>query len=129
MSDYISAVSAYKKILQANKAIKPTNAQNMQQATAILRKGDDMVALTQNKVAPQSFTNELQQAYITNPIKKVRSYSNAIMSPTRTDSQSPTSNVVELMENMDKLNQTVSSIVAVRDKILSAYMEIMKMPI
>jgi flagellar hook-basal body complex protein FliE len=131
MSDFISAVNAYQKILAANRGIKPSQPSNINEASFVLRKADDLVRVGSGaKVdAQDSFPKALEDAYIRKPIQKVRSYSEGVLRPTKTDATDAATNVIELMENMDKLHTTVSSIVAVRDKLLSAYMEIMKMPI
>lgn len=136
MGDYISAVAAYKKILNTNKHIKPSALQfNLQKPQSILRVGDNIqVGSAKESTAPSQvtasdFTSVLKSAFVETPAKSVKASAKQLFSLTNDGAGKRAVNVVETMKNMDQLSLTVSSMVAIRDKIVAAYMDIMRLPI
>lgn len=136
MVDYVSAVGAYKKILDANRKIKPSRDISTTQPNMVLRKGDDLLKLnsniisnTSNSVAPPSFEDALTNELVKKPISTIKSESKRLFHITQEDALTENQKVLELIKTVDTMDITVKSLVAVRDKIVSSYLDILKMPI
>lgn len=136
MSDYISAVAAYKKILNTNKHIKPSAFKlNIPKPQSVLRVGDDIqIGRPDSSVAAQKannadFASVLKSAFVDMPAVSIKSSAKQLFNLTNDGPGKRAINVIETMKNVDQLSLTVSSVVAIRDKIVAAYMDIMRMPI
>ncbi|MCE2993892.1 MAG: flagellar hook-basal body complex protein FliE [Alphaproteobacteria bacterium] len=136
MVDYVSAVGAYKKILDANRKIKPSRDINTAQPNMVLRKGDELLKLNSNiissasnHVSQSSFEDVLTNEFVKKPISTIKSESKRLFNITQEDALTENQKVLELIKTVDTMDITVKSLVAVRDKIVSSYLDILKMPI
>ena len=124
----VSAVAAYKKVLQANNKIINDGKSDGFKSSGVLRVGDDFTGV--GKVKKASFGDILQKEFVENPIKNISDSEKTIFDITKTDSTKDLSpNLVELVEAVDKAQMTLNTMVTIRDKILGAYQEIIKMPL
>lgn len=129
----ISAVAAYQRALEASKKIQPSKA-----PMAILRQGDNLQTFgTQDSVSigstsqpkAASFGAVLEQELIKAPINKIKSASRTMFEIAKSSGTELGPNLVQLVEATDRAQMTVNAMVAVRDKIINAYQEILKMPL
>lgn len=127
----ISAVAAYQKVLKANKGIVPSGDAPQINPTAILRQGDDLQIVAQNRGAekPSTFGDVLQEEFLKAPIRNISSANKTLFEVAQAEGGDLGPNLVELVAAVDKAQLTVNALVTVRDKILGAYQEILKMPL
>lgn len=134
MSDYVSAVSAYKRVLDANRKIKPSTNLHAIKPMDVLRQGDDLVRMNSDVISSQSvtkpsFEQALNDELIKKPINTIRSESKNLFRITKEGADTDNQSLLDLIKTVDTMDITVKSLVAVRDKIVSAYLDILKMPI
>ncbi len=133
MVSSVSAVAAYQKAIEASKRAQNSfQAQNQKfQTTAVLRVGDDLrIEGRAEKVAsPQSFDDILSQELVKNPIESISSSTKTMFEIAKADGTELVPNVLALVESVDNAQLTVNTIAKTRDLIISAYQEIIRMPI
>ncbi|MDF3048212.1 MAG: flagellar hook-basal body protein FliE [Candidatus Midichloriaceae bacterium] len=134
MVGQISAVTAYRKAIEANKNIQASvEAQlKLSKPRAILRQGDDLTVLSPQAVAApvvKTFGAVLNNELIQNPVNKIGSASKTMFEVAKADGKELGPNLVELVEAVDTAQITINTMVKVRDLFISAYQEIMRMPI
>jgi len=129
MVNPVSAVAAYKKVLQANNnSIRDKLADGFK-PQAVLRSGDDFTSSGATKNT-RSFGSILQKEFLENPIRNIANSEKTLFEITKSDSTKNLSpNLVELVEAVDKAQLTLNTMVTIRDKILASYQEVMKMPL
>jgi flagellar hook-basal body complex protein FliE len=132
MVGQISAVTAYRKAIEANKNIQASVEAQLKLAKprAILRQGDDLTVLSpQAAPAVSSFGAVLNNELLQNPVNKIGSASKTMFEVAKADGKELGPNLVELVEAVDTAQITINTMVKVRDLFISAYQEIMRMPI
>jgi flagellar hook-basal body complex protein FliE len=124
--DFSNAVEAYKK---ANKNIKnlSSSSENSKISTnsghGVLYAGDKMDVLSQGVTKTSQFSSIVQELIKTR-VQKVKNADKVSL-----DAIKGRTGMIEVMEAINNSEIALQEIVTVRDKIVAAYLDILKMPL
>jgi len=123
----LNAINAYHKTQKAMNGLKSSGAAEQPQQLNILRMGDNLEIV--NKVKPSQFAEVLSS--VIEPeftkIRKAEKISNKVMSSSPNNVTGP--DLIGFIAAVNEAEASIQKVVAVRDKVLSAYLDIIKMPI
>ena len=124
--DFSNAVEAYKK---ANKNVKNLGSSsenskiNTNSGHGVLYAGDKMDVLSQGVTKTSQFSSIVQELIKTR-VQKVKNADKVSL-----DAIKGRTGMIEVMEAINNLEIALQEIVTVRDKIVAAYLDILKMPL
>ena len=124
--DFSNAVEAYKK---ANKTVKNLGSSsenskiNTNSGHGVLYAGDKMDVLSQGVTKTSQFSSIVQELIKTR-VQKVKNADKVSL-----DAIKGRTGMIEVMEAINNSEIALQEIVTVRDKIVAAYLDILKMPL
>lgn len=127
----VRGLDAYNQVLQNNKQITPSKDQLALQPTMVLRHGDNLEILASEATNKPSFEKFLDQAVysevakIKNSGKKVNEFLN--LNPS--EEVGAGVDLVGLVASVNASEMALQTLVSVREKLINAYQDIMKMPL
>lgn len=122
-----NALSAYKRALDINKNIVPQGFQPSS-PLKVLRAGDDLETIAVQKSSIPSFENVFDKM-VSQPINQIKSDTRQIFKFATSENPSKNPNTIELLAAANDAEIAIKLIGEVRNKIISAYQEILRMPI
>lgn len=122
-----NALSAYKRVLDNNRNIVPQNIQN-NSPLKVLRAGDDLEVQSARKSDIPTFESVLDKMVV-EPVNQIKSDTRQIFKFANSDNTSKNPNTIELLAAANDAEIAIKLIGEVRNKIITAYQEILRMPI
>ena len=122
-ANFDHAIDAYRKV---NKTVHGySKGQSINEATGlgVLHNGDKIDIIEQGGVKERSFPHMVQEI-ISEDIQKIKKSEKLNISAIK-----GTVNTIEVMQALNESEVALQKIVTIRDKIVSAYLDILKMPL